>query len=270
MSASGASVAAMSLDFLAHLRADAARFAEVLRDADPAAPVPTCPDWTADDLLWHLAEVFLFWGTIVRDRLDDPDVAEARKPERPAERTGLLALYARAGAALIDTLTNTPGDVPVWTWSDDNSAGFVRRRMAHEAVIHRLDAELTAGDVTDIDAAFATDGAHEALQHFFGAPPWSSYEPNGPVGQVVATDTGAAWLVQVGSFSGLSPNSGKTYVREPCVGLTDVGVPVFTVEATARDLDAWLWNRPALEAPTVEGSEEAFGALADVITAGVQ
>lgn len=38
-------------DFLRHLRTESARAREVLRDADPAARVPGCPDWTVDDLL---------------------------------------------------------------------------------------------------------------------------------------------------------------------------------------------------------------------------
>jgi uncharacterized protein (TIGR03083 family) len=260
----------MAPDFLAHLRSESARFADVLRDADPAARVPSCPDWDADDLLWHLAEVFLFWGTIVRDRLDDPDVAEDAKPERPADHAGLLHLYDRATRELIEALAGTSDDVHVWTWSDDNSAGFVRRRMAHEALIHRLDAELTVADVTDVEAEFATDGAHEALQHFYGGcPPWASYEAGGPVGRVRATDTSAEWLVQVGGFSGLSPNTGKTYDHEPLLDLVASGDPTFTLSATGRDLDAWLWNRPPLVEPTVEGDDADFQTFAAIIAKGI-
>ena len=46
----------MGLDLLAAVRAESARFADALEATDPAAPVPTCPDWTAADLLWHLAQ----------------------------------------------------------------------------------------------------------------------------------------------------------------------------------------------------------------------
>src|SRR5665811_2356206 len=44
------------LDYLSHLALDSARFVEVLRQAPSGARVPTCPDWDADDLLWHLGE----------------------------------------------------------------------------------------------------------------------------------------------------------------------------------------------------------------------
>lgn len=260
----------MALDYAAHLRSDAARFAEALRSADPAARVPSCPDWDADDLLWHLAEVFSFWGTVVRDRLDDPAAAEAAEPARPADRDGLLALYDDARTQLIDALTSTPDDVAVWTWSDDQSAGFVRRRMAHEALIHRLDAELTVGAVPAVDAELAADGIHEALRHFFGgAPAWSTYRGDGPVGRVRVADTGDEWLFQLGGFSGVSPNTGKTYDHEPVLELVESGSPSFTVTGSARDVDAWLWNRPPLAEPIVEGSDADFQAFAAIVAKGI-
>ena len=43
--------------------------------------MPSCPDWNADDLLWHLAEVQWFWATIVRERVTD-----ATRRERSSRR----------------------------------------------------------------------------------------------------------------------------------------------------------------------------------------
>jgi uncharacterized protein (TIGR03083 family) len=260
----------MDIDFLAHLRSDAARFGEVLRDADPATRVPPCPDWDADDLLWHLAEVFLFWGTIVRERLDDPNAAEDGTPPRPADHAGLLALYDRAAAEVVATLEATPDDTPCWTWSDDHRAGFVRRRMSHEALIHRLDAEITTGALTDVDPALAADGVYEALQHFYGGyPDWSDYRADGPIGRVRTTDTGGEWIVRLGGFSGLSPNTGKAYDNEPSLEIVEDGAPTFTVSGPARDLDAWIWNRPTLTEVAVDGDHADFQAFAAIIAKGV-
>lgn len=261
----------MTIDYLAHVRAESARFADVLADADPTAAVPTCPDWNAADLLWHLAEVQLFWGTIVRERLADPDSAEDDKPERPSGYGELLALYRDASGALVDALANSADDVPVWTWFEaDQSVGFVRRRQAHEALIHRLDAELTACEtVTDVDAALATDGVLEVLEWMFGGVPgWAAHEVDGPVGRLAATDTGAEWFVQIGRFSGLSPNSGKTYTDEPTLTVIESGEPSFTISAAARDLDAWLWNRPTSTDVVTEGADAA--SFRAIINAGVQ
>lgn len=261
----------MPIDFLAHLQAESTRFGDVLADTDPTATVPSCPDWNAADLLWHLAEVQLFWGTIVRDRLDDPDLAEAAKSERPSDYGELLALYRRVSDELIEALANTADDVPVWTWFDaDQSAGFIRRRQAHEALIHRLDAELTAGvPVTDFDPALATDGVTEVLEWMFsGVPEWGTQTVDGPIGRLATTDTGGQWLVQIGRFSGTSLNTGNVYTDDPTLSLITDGESSFSIDGNARDLDAWLWNRPTLSKITVEGDDAAT--FQSIIHSGVQ
>jgi uncharacterized protein (TIGR03083 family) len=257
----------MAIDFLAHLRADSARFAEVLATADPAAPVPTCEGWTAADLLWHLGEVQHSWGTIVHDRLTDWE--HYTQPERPASYGELLAFFHDASALLADSLAATADDVHVWTWFEpDQTVGFVRRRQAHEALIHRLDAELTAGSITDLDATLATDGVLEAVEWMFGgAPEWATTAKDGPVGRLATSDTGTSWLVQVGHWSGVGPKSGTAYVDEAMLFLADGGTPVFEVRATARDLDAWIWNRPTQGEIGRTGDAAAFEA---VISSGVQ
>src|SRR3954469_10889491 len=127
----------MPLDYLAPIRTDSTRFGDVLRKCDPDARVPSCPDWTAADLMWHLIGVQHFWGTIVRDRLDAPPEG---KPQRPADYADLIAEFDSTAESLAATLAETPADTSVWTWSDDHTVGFVLRRQAHEALIHRLDA----------------------------------------------------------------------------------------------------------------------------------
>jgi uncharacterized protein (TIGR03083 family) len=258
----------MTLDFSARLRDEAARFFAVLRDADPAARVPSCPDWDADDLLWHLGEVFWFWGTVVRDRLPDP--SSLVDPARPADRAGLLEFYADALRTLTTALDSTPDDLPLWSWAGAGSPHWTRRRMAHEALIHRLDAELTTGDVTGIDAGFAADGAYEALQYFHGGyPAWAQWTPTGPVGRLQTTDTGDAWLVRLGYFSGTSPDTGKVYDDERVLELTESAEPSFTVSATARDLDVWLWGRPPLAPPTVAGSAADYATFQAYVAKGI-
>ncbi len=84
----GASFAPMTrLDFstyLQHIRDESARFRAALVGSDPAARVPSCPDWDATDLMWHLgAGVQGFWADVIEQRPEGP--AEGRTdPERPA------------------------------------------------------------------------------------------------------------------------------------------------------------------------------------------
>lgn len=257
----------MGLDFLAQTRSESARFIDVLRNLDPNTRVPPCPDWTAADLLWHLGEVQHFWATIVRDRLTDLETYV--EPERPEGYAALLDYFAGASAALISALDETADDVHVWTWFDaDQSVGFVRRRQAHEALIHRLDAELAAGAVTVLDPELATDGILEAIVWMFGgAPTWADKNPEGPIGRLATTDTKASWLIQMGSWGGISPNTGKTYTDETMLSVVAKGKPTFEITGTANDLDAWIWNRAPLDSITRSGDTAAIEAL---ITSGVQ
>ena len=57
--------------------------AEVARQVPLDTPVPTCPDWSVADLVWHLTEVQHFWTHIVTNRPDGPDSDE--EPVRPPD-----------------------------------------------------------------------------------------------------------------------------------------------------------------------------------------
>jgi uncharacterized protein (TIGR03083 family) len=258
------------LDYVEHIRSDSARFRACLAGADPSARVPTCPEWSVDDLLWHLTEVQLFWGAVVRDRLQDPDPAEVGKPERPDDFADLLALFGTATAALIDALTTTPGDTEVWTWADDHSASFVCRRQAHEALIHRLDAELVVGDLTGIDRDLASDGVDEALAIMYGdAPAWGSFTPDGASAVVETADTGRRWTLAFGRFVGTGPESGKLYDLDQFTVVDDETTPAFTVRGSSAELDSWLWGRGPVSVLALDGDRDAFTRFEQIVSRGV-
>lgn len=245
------------LDYLDHLVRESQRFLDALSDAPSDEPVPTCPDWTADDLLWHLAEVQWFWGTIVREGLTG-DEAQERKPVRPAQRAALKEFFARSSSDLVTVLTVTPPATHAWTWSVEQTVGFVRRRQAHEALIHRIDAELTAGSRTAMDPQLSADGVDEALRIMYGGtPPWGTFTPDADTSlRLRSTDTGHSWLVTLGRFTGTDPDSGTSY-DEPDLHADDVDAgadAVATVSGTAEDLDCWLWHRPT-RAPLAQSGD---------------
>lgn len=259
------------MDYLAHLGRESARFAEAIAAAPPAAAVPPCPEWTADDLLWHLAWVQRWWATIVRDNLAGPD-ARRLMPERPSSRPGLLEFYQRASRDLQQVLGAMSADAPAWTWSDDHTVGFIRRKQAHEALIHRIDAEVAAGNRTPMDPRLSADGVDEVLRVMYsGVPEWGSFAGDeSKVLRLRATDTGDSWLITLGRFTGTDPE-GTSY-DEPDFSVADGGSGALasaSISGTAADLDCWLWHRPLIGAIDQSGDSDALSEFTAAIAPGI-
>jgi uncharacterized protein (TIGR03083 family) len=248
------------LDYAAAIERESARFLDCLGRVEPEAAVPACPDWRAADLLWHLAEVQHFWATIVLDRLKDPE--KVTRLQRPEDYPQLLELYRTSSRRLLDALGTADREEAVWTWSEDQSVGFVLRRQAHEALIHRVDAELVADQVTPADPDLALDGIDELLRVMVGGvPPWGTFQPDGLVVGIEATDVPGRWTLRMGRFHGTSPTSGTTYDLEAA----EVGDGLESTHALlggdAWLLDRWLWGRAGSETPSVTGDESLAGRL---------
>lgn len=261
--------------YLDHLDRESRRFADVLTGVDPAVPVPTCPDFTAADLLWHLTEVQWFWGSIAGGRITDDDAAEAvhdDKPPRPGDHRESLALFGTARDRLATAVADGPDDTPLWSWAAEQTLRFTRRRQAHEALIHRVDAELTAGiPVGPFDARLAADGIDEVLAVMWGdVPEWASFSTTELVVALETTDTGEEWMVELGRMVGTSPRSGRSY-DEPTTTLVEAGSHAADalVRGSAADLDLWLWNRGNAGIDR-SGDQDALDGVAALIAAGVQ
>ncbi|WP_148614931.1 maleylpyruvate isomerase family mycothiol-dependent enzyme [Nocardioides rubriscoriae] len=255
--------------YLDHIRRESARFGAVLAACDPAARVPACPDWDAADLLWHLAGVQWFWSRTMAQRPDGPP-DEAARPPRADSYAGLLDQYAELSAGLVDVLTGLDPAEPAWSWADHvpggQTVGFTLRRQAHEALIHRLDAEQTAGPdlVTPLDPALAADGVAELLEVMYGgqAPVWGRIEPGPHRVRIDLTDVGGSIWVRPSTFFGTHPGSGKNYDGPHVVVVDDPGTePAAAVAGAAADLDATWWKRRGADGIEVTGDPAAYDAL---------
>ena len=254
--------------YLEHLRTESARFRTVLTGCDPTARVPSCPDWDAADLVWHLAEVQLFWAKVVRHRPAGPEespIADEPKAERPASYAELLETFDDFSHALATELDRAGPDAPAWHWSPVQTVGTSFRRQAHEALIHRLDAEQTAQvEPAPFDPELAADGVAELFEVMFGgeAPEWGRIERGSAHVAVELTDLGQTLWVEPCTFLGTDPESGKCYDGPH---LLLVGPPggeaAATVRGTAADLDAWLWKRRDDAAIEVTGDPAAHAAF---------
>lgn len=261
--------------YLAHLRTESARFRDVLADTDPGARVPTCPEWDAADLLWHLAEVQHFWEHIIRTRPADPVSSGATEPQRPAGHTELLAFFDDRHAALCATLEAADPGEPAWSWStdpEDQRVAFTHRRQAHEALIHRRDAELTAGTISPFDPLLAADGVQEVLAVMYGGrPPWGSFDPAGRDVELRMEDGTDPVRVELGTLSGTAPD-GAVYADEQDLRVVPApGTPAdLVIAGDAEDVDAWLWHRADGGGLTVTGDDAAYAHLRAVLAQPIQ
>lgn len=250
-------------DYLIAIRRESARFRDVLADCDPSAPVPSCPEWTAADLLWHLTTVQHWWEAMVTNRPQDAEEMGYEEPVRPEAYDALLAAYDDSHTAFLAAIEAADPAESAYSWSaapGDQTVGFTYRRQAHEALIHRIDAELTAGALTPLDPALAADGVDETLDKMYGAlPAWGTFDPQPRYVEFRISDAGTSVWTQIGIFSGTAPR-GKVYADEQDMHVVpDPGVAAHAVvTGNAADLDAWLWHRRDEEGITMTGDAEVL------------
>lgn len=239
------------IDYVSHVREDAERLAVAARAAGLDTPVPSCPGWTVRDLVGHTGVVHLEKERIVRERRTEPP------PEMQPPDDGLIDWFGEGAAALVATLAATDPATPMWTWHDpEQTAGFWRRRMAHETLIHRVDAELAAGSVGPVDEDLARDGIDEILVVMMSsAPSWATVTPG--EGAVAVVTQGSAWTIRRSYLSGTSPNTGTLYEALEMAALTIGPVAAdCTLRGSAADLDLWLWGRAPLDVLDVHGDRD--------------
>ncbi|RAY15899.1 maleylpyruvate isomerase family mycothiol-dependent enzyme [Actinomadura craniellae] len=133
--------------------------ADTIAGSDLALAVPTCPRWNLDKLVRHVGGAHLWAATLVERR-----ATEFLKPERQESPDDHPAYLRECAARLVAVLGEAGPEVPVWTWTDERSAGYWARRMTHETVVHRADACLALGRPYDLAPDLAADALTEALE----------------------------------------------------------------------------------------------------------
>jgi uncharacterized protein (TIGR03083 family) len=225
------------------IASESARFAELAATTPADTPIPSCPEWTARDLVAHLGEVQQFWAGNVRAAR--PDQATNTDTE-PPESSELVEWMRASTEALLDALRQADADTPSWTWWDrPRTAGAVARHQVQEAAVHRWDAEAAVGAAGPLDAEVADDGVGEFLEIMVG------HDADGLPGTVRlrSLDTGGEWSVGAGDAA--SPGDSHTA----------------TITATASDLVLLLYGRIPLDAVEVAGSRSlASGLLSILVT----
>ena len=191
-------------DAVGLLRGEIRRTAELTANLDADTPVPTCPGWTAADLVHHVALRHAWVGrmvatlTPVRLKRESSDVVLPDWPVVPA-------WFTVAGDRLADILAEADPDAPMYSWGADKRVAFWIRRMLHETTVHRTDLEAALGEQSRIAPAVAADAIDELLEILphaaFLKPAINDLHGDGETIHLHATDTDAAdgvpgeWLI---------------------------------------------------------------------------
>ena len=196
----------------------------------PGATVRACPGWTNTDLAIHTTGVHRRVAHWTANRLAKPGRWPEHEPADPAAPWD----WCRAGLGLVLTaLAGIGPEESVWSWTDRRNGGFYHRRMLHETVVHRWDAEDAAGISSHIDAEVATDGIDEILDvgmRFRGDGSSVEY-PDGDV-LLERTDGTDRWRIRAMDGTLLVGRNGDA-------GTTGTA----TVQGRAEDLLLYLWGR---------------------------
>ena len=260
------------MDRLAVIDSEARRFAEVLAGTDPGARCPTCPDWSASDLLWHLVNVHFFWAGVLEHRVQsgaELPAIEAAKPARPDALADLLELRERATGALLSQLGKRDDAEPCWSWwPPDQTVGFTRRMQTYEATMHRVDAELAAGlPVTPLAQDVAAGAIDHAVDVMWGWLPDGATYRSEAVVEFVATDTGQRWLADVGAWT--APDAAaEVGSGTPRAVRAAGGAPAASVSAPVGELALWTWTRGKGVVPS--GQPHALAALDALLAHGME
>ncbi len=153
------------MDFRAALIDETGAFGELVRTADPATPIPTCPEWTLKQLFRHVGRGNRWAAQIVADEreeaLDPREVPDGKPPDDPDGAVEWL----NAGARLIlDSVDAVGAHTPVWTFIGPRPAQWWIRRRLHEATVHRADAAIALGTDYQLTPEVAADGIDEWLE----------------------------------------------------------------------------------------------------------
>lgn len=240
-------------EYLAHIDADAhllGAAAALGLDAD----VPCCPGWKVSELLRHITRVHASLVDIVSQGLVD------RWPPRVEEPDGVepLEWYRSVASELSRVLAEADPKAAAMTFVRERTVGFWIRRMAHETLVHRVDAEQAHGYESAVDAELALDGVSELLEVLLpNFPDRGEFLPDGSLVEV--TTAGRSWLLQPGEH--VASSSGQAVRVGAVAGEGDPGA---TISGEPDRVMLWLWGRAPLDQVTVDGDTRFAGLLRQI------
>ncbi len=237
-------------EFLAHLDADSHLLAAAAaKGLEP--DVPCCPGWTVHDLVVHIAEVQGHKADLVAGGWTNEYPPRTKLPLMAEP----VAWFRREAARLYEALAAADPAAPAMTFGNDRTVGFWIRRMAHETLVHRVDAEQSFGYESAVDPELAVDGVVELFDVFVaGYPDWAQWRPRNSVVRVETVDR--SWTVRLGRFVG--SRKGRDYVL-PTTVLEPDAEPNTVISGDPDRVLLWMWGRAPITDVDVTGDISVAG-----------
>lgn len=219
--------------------------------------VPSCPGWTVQDLIEHL-------GTVHRRaiaRIGSDQNPTGYDLDIPSESMDLMAWFTAGWNELNHKFETLGPEYKAWNWTGSNqNVGWMIRRQAHEAAIHRYDAELAHMGLPSVSAfkslpqesipfgyspEFAIDGIEERLTVSIGGKANLKSSLPGSL-HLHATDIEAEWSLTL-LHGKLELNHAHTKADAALRG-------------TASEIYLWTWGRLPAEVLECFGNDDVIEA----------
>lgn len=223
--------------WLAHLRREGERFAQVAARSPLQVHVPAYPDFTVHSLAAHVGRVLRLFQSIITSGTAEITPAEAPDGEAVAE-------WVLAGLdPLVTLLGEVPPDkpVPFPHQAGDRPAGLIAPSLAVEVGVHRWDVESVLGEHVPILADLAVQEVESVFANFVPRLAGSDVADIGGAVWLRATDTQTAWSVCV-TDDRLVTEQSLDEPRETAVVVT----------GTAQDIALLVWKRAVPPRPELE------------------
>jgi uncharacterized protein (TIGR03083 family) len=205
----------------------------LITDESRGVAVPSCPQWSLEELAWHLGVVQRFWAVNLLAR-DTAAPVETIDDDIANESATFVAWCRDSTAQLITALDTLAPDSPCWTWwGEPASAGAVARHQVQEAVVHAWDAANALGNV----AALPRDAALDGVPEFLHVHRSALVVPDTKAITFHASDAHTSWTLGAGETTTVSARASDLVLylhgRRPLDGLTVVGDPTVVLTALA-------------------------------------
>lgn len=216
---------------IAYLEIDGPLLAQAAERAGWGAPVPGT-EWDVRTLVTHVGGVQRWAADAIRTSAASPATEAGNAVGTGPGDAELLDWFNAGHADVVAALHAAPDDLETFAFLPaDSPKHFWARRQAHEAAIHRVDAQAAAGmAITTFRAGFAQDGIAELLLGF-GRRRSNAIER--PASLALIANDGPSWDIHFG---------GERIEAHSACGF---GESDAVVAGTSCELYRWLWNRPS-------------------------